>query len=207
MIMIFPELDVVAVTTAQVDDFFSSEFAGLVSRAVKSDTSLPADEVSAKLLANKIPDVATEKPTEVGPTSKIAADVSGKVCRFASNQVNLKSFSLILNDPQPHYDIEIYNRATTKSWSGFTGPIGLDGLYRKGELIYNGFEARYEGAPRVNAVKGTWRDDHTFVIDCLALGDGHLAEQWTLTFNGDKLDLRVKLADEPEMSVDGETGE
>jgi CubicO group peptidase (beta-lactamase class C family) len=206
MIMIFPKSDVVAVTTAQVDHFFSSEFAGLVSRAVKSDTSLPADEVSAKLLANKILDVATEKATEVGPTSKIAGDVSGKVYRFAANQVNLKSFSLILNGPQPHYDIEIYNRETTKSWSGFTGPIGLDGSYRKGELIYHGFEALYEGAPRVNAVKGTWRDDHTFVIDCLALGDGRPAEQWTLTFNGDKLDLRLKLAGEPEISIDGETG-
>jgi 3-phosphoglycerate kinase len=114
MIMIFPELDVVAVTTVQVDDFSSSEFAGLVSRAVKSAMSLPADEVSAKLLANKILDVATEKATEVGPTSKIAADVSGKVYKFAPNQVNLKSFSLILNDPKPHYDIEIYNRGTTK---------------------------------------------------------------------------------------------
>jgi hypothetical protein len=47
--------------------------ADFISSSVKSDTALPADAASANLLANKICDVSTEKPTEVGATPEIAA--------------------------------------------------------------------------------------------------------------------------------------
>jgi CubicO group peptidase (beta-lactamase class C family) len=81
VIMVFPDLDVVAVTAAR-GNYSLSEFADLISSSVKSDTSLPADAASAKLLANKILDVSTETPTEVSPNSKMAAIISGKVYRF-----------------------------------------------------------------------------------------------------------------------------
>ena len=41
------------------------EFANFVFSSIKSDTALPADAASAKLLADKIRDISTEKPTEV----------------------------------------------------------------------------------------------------------------------------------------------
>jgi hypothetical protein len=69
----------------------SSEWDDAIARSVKSDEALPADAPGAKLLASKIADASTEKPTEVGPTSKLAAIISGKVYSFASNQLNLKS--------------------------------------------------------------------------------------------------------------------
>ena len=106
----------------------------------------------------------------------------------------------------PLYDMETYGRDTTKSGPRFTDPIGLDGLYRKGELTDYGFDGRIGGFPRVNAVKGTWQDDHTFVIDRLILGQGRPAERWTLTFDGEKLNVRVKLGDGDEISMDSETG-
>jgi hypothetical protein len=109
MVMVFPDLDVVAVTTAR-DNHNFGEFAGFISRSVKSDTALPADAASAKLLADKICDVSTEKPTEVGPDPKLAATISGKIYRFPPNEINVKSLSLILVDPQPHYKIEAYAR-------------------------------------------------------------------------------------------------
>ncbi len=132
-----------------------SKFADTISRAVKSDTSLPADAAGAKLLANKILDVSTEKPTDVGPIPNTTALISGKVYRFPPNEINVKSLSLILTGQQPHYDIVTYARDETKSGPRFTGPIGLDGLYRRGELTYHDFDDRFEGSPRVNAVKGT----------------------------------------------------
>ena len=123
------------------------EFADLITGAVKSDTSLPGDAAGAKLLVNKILDVSTEKPTEVGPTSKMAAIISGKVYRFPPNEINVKSLSLILTDSQPHYNIETYTRDTTKFGLGFTGRIGLDGLYRKGELTCQGANNPFFGGP------------------------------------------------------------
>src|SRR5882724_4148865 len=179
VIMIFPDLDIVAVTTAR-GSFQLGELADFISSSVKSDTALPADAASANLLANKIRDVSTEKPTEVGATPEIAAIISGKMYRFPPNPINVKSLSLILTDPQPHYDIEAYARDATKAGSRFAGPIGLDGLYRKGEPTHHGFGERLEGVPRVNAVKGIWQDDHTFVIDRLVLGLGQPPERWTL---------------------------
>ncbi|HEY4784080.1 MAG TPA: hypothetical protein VIH54_19825, partial [Chthoniobacterales bacterium] len=202
VIMVFPDLDIVAVTTGRADNYPLSEFADSISRSVKSDMSLPPDAAGAKLLANKILDVSTEKPTEVGLTSRMATIISGKVYRFPPNEINLKSVSLILTGSQPSYDMEIYARDATKSGRRLTGPIGLDGLYRKGELTYHGFNDRFEELPRVSVVKGTWEDDHTFVIDRLILGQGP-AEQWTFTFDGEKLNVVV---DGREISADGKTG-
>ena len=69
-----------------------------------------------------------------------------------------------MTGPQPHYDLEMYVEGAPKSAPRLSGPIGLDGLYRKGELVH-GHSERLEGPPGVNAVKGTWKDDHTFVVD------------------------------------------
>ena len=206
VIMIFPDLDIEAVTTAR-GSFQLGELADFISSSVKSDTALPTDAASANLLANKIRDVSTEKPTEVGATPEMAAIISGKMYRFPPNPINVKSLSLILTDPQPHYDMEAYARDTTKADSRFAGPIGLDGLYRKGEPTHHGFGERLEGVPRVNAVKGIWQDDHTFVIDRLVLGLGQPPERWTLTFGGEKLNVRADIPERPEISIDGETGE
>jgi hypothetical protein len=171
-IMVFPDLDVVAVTTGR-DWCPLHEFADLVCGSVKSDKSLPADAPSANLLANRILNVSTEKPTPVGPAPKLAGIISGKVYRFSPNQVYLRSLSLMLTDPQPRYDMEIYDaRDTTKSVPRFAGPIGLDGLYLKGEPTY----VQWLGLRRVNALKRTWLDDHTFAIDRLMLGLGSIAD-------------------------------
>jgi len=48
MIMVFPDLDAVAVTTGRADNYSSSEFADTVSGAAKSDTSLKANAAGAK---------------------------------------------------------------------------------------------------------------------------------------------------------------
>jgi CubicO group peptidase (beta-lactamase class C family) len=199
MIMVFPDLDVVAVTTGRADNYSSSEFADTVSGAAKSDTSLKANAAGAKLLANKILDVSTEKPSEVGPTSKMAAIISGKVYRFPPNEIDVKSLSLILTGPQPRYDMVLYATETTKPLPRFAGPIGLDGRYRKGEPTY----IQWLGIRGINAVKGSWLDDHTFLIDRLILGLDD--QRWTLTFDGEKLNVRVRLGHGPEISFDGET--
>ena len=65
-----------------------------------------------------------------------------------------------MTDPKPHYNVEIYATDAPKSGPRLTGPIGLDGLYRKGEPTY----LQALGIRAINAVKGTWQDDHTFVM-------------------------------------------
>jgi CubicO group peptidase (beta-lactamase class C family) len=60
VIMVFSNLDVVAVTTGR-ENYRLGKLADSISRSVKSDTVLPVDSEGAKLLANKILDVSTEK--------------------------------------------------------------------------------------------------------------------------------------------------
>ena len=72
------------------------------------------------------------------------------------------------------------------------------------ELI-SGSVIQWLGIRGVDAVKGAWMDDHTFLINLLLLGQGP-ANMWTLTFKGDNLSLRVKFDDGPEKTADGKTG-
>ena len=54
--------------------------------------------------------------------------------------------------------------------------------------------------------RGLWQDDHTFVIDQLVLGLAQPPEKWTLTFDRDKLNVRIKFGGQPEISIEGESG-
>jgi len=195
LIMVFPELDIVAVTTAR--DFCPfGKLADYISGAVKSETALTLDPTSADLLANKIRDISTEKPTEVGATPEIASAVSGKTYKFSSNALGVKSLSLTFTDSYPRYDLEIYSRDQTKPSLKFTGPIGLDGLYRNSDPSFAG----------IIATKGGWLNDHTFVVQRLTLGRGLAEEKWTLWFDGEKLNLRGNDRNGREISIDGELG-
>jgi hypothetical protein len=195
IIMIFPELDIVAVMTAH--DFWPfRKMAELVSEAAKSDTGLPPDPTSARLLADAVGAVSTEKPTEVGVTPDIAATVSGRIYRFPENALDVKSLALVLTGPNPSYDLEIYTHKPTNPSLSLGGPIGLDGLYRKAKPT----------ASSVRAVKGTWLDQHTFGIDVQYLGAGE-RRRWTLSFNGDRLTLRGQDGEGDDVSVDGKAGE
>ena len=61
VIMIFPDLDIVVVTTGH-KEYPLNEFAESIYRSAKLDTSLPADPVGAKVLADKILEISTVRP-------------------------------------------------------------------------------------------------------------------------------------------------
>jgi hypothetical protein len=66
-IMVFPELDIVAVITAR--DFCPfGKLADDISGAVKSEMALPPDAAAANLLARAIRNVSTNRPTQFGST-------------------------------------------------------------------------------------------------------------------------------------------
>jgi hypothetical protein len=194
LIMVFPELDIVAVTTAR--DFCPfGKLADLVSGAVKSEAALAPNPAGATLLANAIRNISDEKPSETGATPEIASSVSGKTYKFPGNTLNVKSLSLTFSDPQARYDLELYPQDQTQPSLRFTGPIGLDGLYRKGEPTAFG----------IAAVRGKWLDGRTFLIERQILGMGE-QQKWTLSFDGDRLHVRGKGRDGRDVSIDGELG-
>ena len=194
LIMVMPQLDAVMVTTAR--DFCPlGRLADMIAGAIKSDTALPPDPAASNLLASKIREIATETATEIGETPGTAATVSGRIYKFPVNALNVKSISLSLADPNPRYDLEIYGREQTLPPTRFSGPIGLDGLYRKSEATAAG----------VFATKGKWVNGSTFEVERQAVGMDEL-QKWTLSFDGDKLQLRGKDRTGREISLDGEAG-
>ncbi len=67
LIMVLPELNIVAVTTAS--DFCPiSKMADYISGTVKSETALPPDPAGAELLATAIRKISAEKPPVAGST-------------------------------------------------------------------------------------------------------------------------------------------
>ena len=194
MIMVFPALDIVAVTTAR--DFCPfGRMADAISGAVKSDTALPVDPAGAKLLADAIQNISTEKPTRVGATPETASAVSGKTYKFTANAMNVKSLSLSFADGQARCDTEIFPREPGKPPLRFSGPIGLDGLYRKSA----------PGPSGVVVMRGAWLNGSTFEIERQTIGTGE-QQKWTLSFDGEKLRLLSKEMDGREVAIDGENG-
>jgi CubicO group peptidase (beta-lactamase class C family) len=191
VIMVLPALDIVVVTTAR--DFYSlGTMADYVSSAVKSETALPPSPDGASLLANAIGEVSTEKPTEVGATPETAAAISGRTYTFPRNALGVKSLSLTLIGPQPRVDFEFYGRDAAAPPIKVGSPIGLDGLYRRGDPIPLG----------VTAMKGSWLNDLIFVIQRLTLGGGFAAQKYTLLFHDEMLNLRGLDRNDREVSVD-----
>ena len=67
LIMVFPEKDIVAVTTAR--DFCPfGKLADYIAGAVRSETALPPDPAGENMLTTAIRNVSTEKPAEAGST-------------------------------------------------------------------------------------------------------------------------------------------
>jgi len=192
LIMVFPDSDIVAVVTAR--NFCSfGKLADLILSAIKSEAPLPANPDAVHLLAQAIVDVALEKPSEVRPTSPLAAAISGKTYQFQDSPLGLKSLTLNLANPQPTY--RIFGRDPTGITIGIDGPIGLDGFYRKSGRTSLG----------VPAAKGSWVDDQTFVIDFQYIGLGE-QRRWSLRFEGDKVTLSGKSKDGRDISVDSAPG-
>ena len=197
LITVFPDLDIVAVTTARKYVRYSALIDG-VSDAVKSETALSPNPNAVKQLAKAIGDATVEKPTAVGAIPEIASAISGKIYKFPDNDLELRSFTLFLTDPRPHLEYEQYLRYPVGSSVRYDTPIGLDGLYRKGSPALSG---HYPG--HIPAAKGTWLNGSTFVIDTQDIGYGTQIK-YVLSFNGKKLNIRRIDEEGWEVSVNGE---
>jgi CubicO group peptidase (beta-lactamase class C family) len=190
LIIVMPALDIVAVATG-TRSYPYHELLDAIAGGVKSDEALPPDPGALALLASRVDDVVAEKPTPVGKAPALAGLVSRKVYRFTDNALHLEWLSLNLTGANPTYE---YRYTTDAPGERFRGPIGLDGLYQIGGRRRFG----------VNAAKGTWLDERTFVIDAQTLGNADAVEI-TLKFEGRGIDLSVEEADGFRSAAHGET--
>jgi CubicO group peptidase (beta-lactamase class C family) len=197
IILVLPKLDVVAVITGALKDGYvpTTDLIDGIAAAIKSDASLPPNSAGQSLLAASIQKAATERASPVGPTPELAKTISGKSYRLQDNDLHAKTFSLNLVDPNPSWEYTVATERLDRPTVRFAGPIGLDGLFRKASTPYG-----------IDAVKGSWLDDHTFVVERRILGHGE-TQKWTLAFDGKKVDVTFESTDGAKADLHGEIDE
>jgi CubicO group peptidase (beta-lactamase class C family) len=197
IILVLPKLDVVAVMTGALKDGYvpTKDLIDSIAGAIKSDASLPPDSAAESLLAASIRKAATERASPVGTTPELAKLISGKSYRLTDNDLRVKTFSLNLVGANPSWEITTATERLDRPTGRFGGSIGLDGLFRKSSAPYG-----------VNAVKGSWLDDHTFEVERRILGHGE-TQKWTLAFDGKTVDIHFESTDGAKAELRGEADE
>jgi CubicO group peptidase (beta-lactamase class C family) len=193
LILIIPRLDVVAVMTGVLRDTEFYSVSGLIddiTRTIKSDEPLPADPIATALLTNVIRQAATEKLSAIGGTPDLVKEVSGKVYQLPGNALHVTSFTLNFLDPEPSWAY-----TTDLSTEQRMGLFGLDGYYRKSPA-----------ASGINATRGRWTNERTFVMEARNLGHGETAT-WTFVFDGHKVTVAHENTDGFKTQLRGQMSE
>ena len=186
-IIVIPKLDIVAAMTGILrdDEFYStSRLVDDISRAARSDSPLPPDPIAASLLAVSIRAAATEKPSAIGGTPELAKSISGKTYQLDQNALQVKTFALNFLDPDSSWEITTDTGKPDNPIERFTGPMGLDGTFRRSLPAWYG----------INAVRGRWLNEHTFAVERRILGHSE-TQTWALSFSGDEVKVNFENTD------------
>jgi CubicO group peptidase (beta-lactamase class C family) len=195
-ILVIPKFDVVVAMTGYLNDtenYSVSSMVDAISSAVKSDQPLPDNPVAQALLAKAIHRAAEEKPYAVGDTPALAKTISGSVYNFADNKLRVKSFTLNFYDSDASWVLTTYGDERD---GRFTGMAGLDGAFRRSPPAPYG----------INAARGRWTGEHTFVMERRILGHGE-TQTWALTFDGDQVTVNFENTDGLKAELHGVKGE
>ncbi|QOZ29142.1 serine hydrolase [Bradyrhizobium sp. CCBAU 51753] len=199
LILVLPKLDIVAVMTGVLrdDEFFStSRLIDDIASAVKSESALPADPIAKSLLAAAIQQAATERPSALGGTSELAKTISGRTYRLDKNDLRVRTFTLTFSEPDASWLITTETGKPDGIEDRFTGPMGLDGTFR------TSLPASYG----INAVRGRWLNERTFLVERRILGHGEM-QTWSLTFDGNKVAVAFANTDGTKAALRGEAAE
>jgi CubicO group peptidase (beta-lactamase class C family) len=195
-IFVMPALDIVAVTTGTGHSASIGKEIEMIADAVKSDTPLAPDPEAQSRLADRIREVATEKPSPVGETPEIAKAISGKIYLFPDNALQLSSLELNLNGPVPSYAYEVRTGRPDHPVERFEGPVGLDGVYRESAPTDRG----------ITIAKGAWSIDKSLVVQFEELG-GDNPRKAMLSFTDNSVDLVFVPQDGPSIELHGKAGD
>ena len=180
MILVMPQLDVVAVTTSIKGGHSIGRIADEIAAAVRSDKPLPANAEGEARLAAAILDGATERPTPVAAVPEFAKSIAGKTWRFADNDLYVRTAKLNLLDGDPGWEFTTYSPTPGGRGEVIAEPIGLAGHFRIKSASYGHM-----------ANKGNWVADRTFQLDRRFVGFA-TAQSWRFAFDDDKVSVQFR---------------
>ena len=196
LIMVLPKLDIVVAMTGVLRDdqyYPTNRLIDDIVGAAKSDQPLPPDPIAQSLLAASILQAATERPSPLGETPELAKQISGKTYQLDSNTLKVKTFGLNLTDADPSWVITTETGKPERPMAQFSGLLGLNGIFRKSPPAAYG----------INAVKGRWVNERSFMIERRILGFSQV-QFWTLSFDANKVDIHFENTDGTKAELHGE---
>jgi len=159
-IFVFPDLDMVVVTTGNGGsdyEVISDLLYSYILPAAESETSLPANPDGVALLESSIQQVAAApQPEPVPPLPGIAEQVSGQTYVLDDNPLGLLSASFTFQEA----DTEALLNLSFVDGNQAEWLIGLDSVFRISPGLY--------GLPV--AVMGGWESDNVFVLQTDEMG-------------------------------------
>ena len=176
LIIVLPEVDVVAVVTGRRHYPFLPLIDRIVA-AARSSSPLPADADAGARLAERVREAEVEKASPVMAAPPLAQAISGRTWRFSRNAVGLRSLKLDLASAEPSYEIVVDDRAGAAP-RRLVGPIGLDDRFRTLDI----------GVGGPLAVKGRWLSDHEFEVTSRTIGEG-IVTTYRHAFRGNEVDI------------------
>jgi CubicO group peptidase (beta-lactamase class C family) len=168
LIVVMPALDLVAVTTGRANFSFIDLMKGLRA-AARSPVPLPPNEPAEAALARRVEAAAVEPRVAVRPPPQAARALSGRTIRLEPNTLGIRSLRLDLTGEEGRYDLVLEPLRAGLPPRRFSGPIGLDGMFRTGDA-----------AGGTTAARGTWTADDRFVALFRFVPEGR-SSTYTLT--------------------------
>jgi CubicO group peptidase (beta-lactamase class C family) len=158
---VFPEQDMVVVLTgALIEDLVMKSVLQpivetFVIPAAKSDRPLPANPKMNQQLNALLNGMASPKSQPVPPLPALATRISGKVLPCTPNALHAQSLSLRFDRKNECLlTVTLDNPENSGPADTYEIPVGLDGVFRRGEIPKSG----------PVALKGSWVSGDTFAI-------------------------------------------
>ncbi len=193
-IVIVPELAMLVVFTAEESlDLSGSLLDNFIFKAAKSSEALPENPEGVALLESRIKELGQPEPRIVPPLPETAQMVSGNTYVLDANNVigsaipslDWRSLSFEFDRDSEVARINLSFRNNPQQWEL---TVGLDDVFR---------ETHVEGFGPV-ALKGSWQDDETFVLQNQLLGPavwaGHPSDtrlEFRFTFEEDGVNIQL----------------
>jgi CubicO group peptidase (beta-lactamase class C family) len=186
IILILPDLDIVAVMTGTMadDEYYpKTTLIEAITKAVKSDAALAPNPEGEAILSESVKRAASEPLRLMPDPPETAQAISGRTYALLDNDLHVKTLTLRLTEPLPSWEFTIQDRKD-QPIERVAGLIGLDGRFRKSPRANHG----------IDAVKGRWISDETFEVERRILGHGE-TELWVLRFDGENVEAHYENTD------------
>lgn len=182
IILVAPELDLVVVTTADMDPFaILSFYEASLRPTAEVDTLLPENHQEAERLVNELQHHSHPEAEVVPSAPDIQNTIEEQRFVFDPNDLNWKAATLSFDDTEAQLLLE-----TTNGSYSYTLSIGLDGVARVNVISD---PMRFISDASV-AMSGQWRRDNLFVIDARYV-DGREHWVYSITF-GDNVQVQAR---------------